>query len=232
MRSANIVSFANDFIGLFYPKICASCSELLVRNEILFCTTCRYELPRTNFHLDKENEVAQIFWGRVPVENATAHFYFHKGGRVQELLHKLKYKGQKEIGVELGKIIGKELEQSPFNQVDAIIPVPLHPSKKRKRGYNQSECVASGIASAMSKPLNINSLVRVVANPTQTRKHRFERWTNVEGIFALKEQRSIENKHILLVDDVVTTGATLEACASALLQAKNVKVSIATVAKA
>ncbi len=227
-----LINIANDFIGLFYPRICASCSEPLVRNETLFCTTCRYELPRTIFHNDKENEVAQIFWGRVPVEYATAHFYFQKGGRVQELLHKLKYKGQKEIGVELGNMMGRDLEQSPFNQIDIVVPVPLHHSKKRKRGYNQSECVASGIAKAMSKPLDTSSLIRIIANPTQTRKHRFERWTNVEGIFALKSPENIENKHILLVDDVVTTGATLEACASVLLQAKNVKVSIVAVAKA
>jgi len=127
------INIANDFIGLLYPRICASCSELLVRNEKLFCTYCRYELPRTKFHLDANNEVAQFFWGRVRVEYATAHFYFQKGGRVQELLHKLKYKGQKEIGVELGMIMGRDLEKSPFQIVDLVIPVPLHRNGKRRQ---------------------------------------------------------------------------------------------------
>ena len=144
----------------------------------------------------------------------------------------LKYKGQKEIGVELGMIMGRDLIKSLFHQIDIVVPVPLHHSKKRKRGYNQSECVASGIAKSMSKQLDTKTLIRTIANPTQTKKHRFERLTNVEGIFALKNPENIENKHILLVDDVVTTGATLEACVSALLTAKNVKVSVVAVAKA
>lgn len=228
----SIINILNDFTGLFYPKICASCDDSLVRNENLFCTACRVGLPRTNFHHDKDNEVAQIFWGRIPVEYATAYFYFQKGGRVQKLLHKLKYKDQKEIGVELGRMIGRDLVQSSFNQVDVIVPVPLHKSKKRKRGYNQSECLAEGLSMSMMKPLDTTSLFRAIANPTQTRKHRYERWTNVESIFKLRYPEAIANKHILLVDDVITTGATLEACASALLEAEGVKVSIVTAAKA
>lgn len=229
MQLTNLVK---HFVALFYPNICAACSEPLVQNEHLLCTTCRYELPKTNFHKDPENDVAKAFWGRVHLENASAHFHFQKGGRVQELLHKLKYKGQQDIGTELGKMIGYDLLQTPFNEADAIIPVPLHPSKKRKRGYNQSECIASGIAEKMKKPLDTKSLQRIIANPTQTKKHRYERWANVDGIFALTNPESITNKHILLVDDVITTGATLEACALALLQAENVKISILAVAKA
>ena len=225
-------NLVRDFAGLFYPHICASCAEALVRNEHLLCTTCRYELPRTNFHTDPENEVAKIFWGRVKIEYASAYFYFQKGGRVQELLHKLKYKGQQEIGVEIGKMIGHDLTSSVFNQVDTIIPVPLHKSKKRKRGYNQSECIATGIAEAMGKPLDTRTLHRTIANATQTKKHRYERWNNVENIFSLINPENISNKHILLVDDVVTTGATFEASASALLHAENVKVSIIAVATA
>jgi ComF family protein len=227
-----IQSIIDDFIGLFYPRICASCAEPLVRNEPLFCTTCRYELPRTNYHINADNEVAQAFWGRVPIEYATAYFHFHKGGRVQELMHKLKYKGQKEIGFELGNMIGHDLAHSPFNIVDIIVPVPLHKSKIRKRGYNQSELIASGLAKAMCKQLDSKTLYRKIANPTQTKKHRFERWSNVEGIFAIRSTENIANKHVLLVDDIVTTGSTLEACANVLLQAENVKVSIVTVARA
>jgi ComF family protein len=229
MLATNIV---DDFLGLLYPRICACCLETLVRNETVFCTSCRYELPRTNYHKEQENEVSQIFWGRVLLENATAYFSFHKGGRVQALMHKLKYKGQQEIGIELGNMIGRDLKQSAFSNADIVVPVPLHKSKQRKRGYNQSECIAEGIAKAMDKPLDTETLYRTIDNPTQTKKHRFERWTNVDCIFSLKKPESIANKHIILVDDVITTGATLEACASALQKAGNVKVSIVAVAKA
>jgi ComF family protein len=228
----SLTNIIKDVINLFYPRICSACSELLVRNEIFLCTQCRYDLPRTHFHKDPDNEVARIFWGRVPVEYATAYFYFQKGGRVQKLLHNLKYKGEKDIGFELGKIMGKELASSPFNQVDVIIPVPLHKRRKLKRGYNQSELIAKGMAEVMGKPLITDVLYRNIANPTQTKKHRYDRWINVEGVFALKNPETIFNKHILLVDDIITTGATLEACASTLCKRANVKISIATVAKA
>lgn len=222
----------SDFTGLFYPRLCASCNEALVKNEVLFCTSCRLDLPRTNYHTDPDNEIARIFWGRVSVVHASAHFYFQKGGRIQTLLHKLKYKSQQHIGIELGKMIGRDLKNSSFNQIDTIIPVPLHKSKKRRRGYNQSECIAIGISEIMGKPLDTKTLQRAIANPTQTKKHRYERWSNVEGIFTLVRPENIANKHILLVDDVITTGATLEASALTLLQAENVKVSIITAAKA
>ena len=226
-----LTNIATDFINLFFPRICPSCDEVLLRNEHFICTKCLYELPKTNFHNDPENEVAQMFWGRVPVENATSYLYFQKGGLAQKLLHKLKYKGQKEIGYQLGRMIGRDLFQSSFNDTQIVVPVPLHKDKLRKRGYNQSECIARGIAEVMENPVS-STLYKILPNPTQTRKHRYERWTNVEGIYALRDEENINNKHILLVDDVVTTGATLEACISALLQAENVTVSVVTVAKA
>lgn len=226
-----LTNIVTDFINLFFPRICACCDEVLLRNEPFLCTKCIYELPRTNFHNDPENEVAQMFWGRVLVENASSFLYFQKGGLAQILLHKLKYKGQKEIGYEIGKMIGRDLLQSPFCDTQVVVPVPLHKSKFRKRGYNQSESIARGIAEIMGNPVS-TTLCKIIPNPTQTKKHRYDRWTNVEGIFALKDPGSIANKHILLVDDVVTTGATLEACTNALFQAENVKVSIVTVAKA
>jgi len=229
MSSINIIT---DFFGLFFPRICASCNESLFRNEIFLCTRCLYELPKTNFQNDPENEVAQMFWGRIPIRHAMAYCYFQKGGHVQKLLHKLKYKGQKEIGYELGKMIGYDLLNTSFIESDLIIPVPLHKSKLRKRGYNQSEYIAKGISEVMGRPVDTGSLLRAIANPTQTNKHRYDRWTNVEGVFVLNYPERIANKHVLLVDDVVTTGATLEACTSALLQAENVKVSIVTLAKA
>ncbi len=158
-------------------------------------------------------------------------YYFAKGGKVQHLLHQLKYKGIKEIGIYTGKLYGVTLKKSPFyTDVDVIIPVPLHPKKQRKRGYNQSEMFACGLAEAFSKPYDIKTLVRTYASETQTKKSRFRRWENVKEIFALKDHQHMINKHILLVDDVVTTGATLEACANMLLQIPGVKVSIATIA--
>ena len=229
MFPTNIIA---DFINLFFPRICASCDDILLRNEHFLCTKCLYELPKTNFHNDPENEVAQMFWGRVLINHATAYLHFQKGGYVQKLLHKLKYKGQKEIGHELGKMIGLDLLHSPFTSAEVIIPVPLHKSKLRKRGYNQSELIAKGIAEVTKNPVITNNLCKSNATPTQTRRHRYDRWLNVEKMFELKDPKSIANKHILLVDDVVTTGATLEACASVLLQAENVKISIVTLAKA
>ncbi len=227
-----LFQYISDFISLFFPQICASCDSNLMRNEKFLCTQCLVELPKTNFHLDAENIVAKNFWGRVHVQAATAHFYFNKGGHVQTLLHKLKYRDEQKIGEELGKIIGHDLKDTSYAFVDVIVSVPLHKSKLRKRGYNQSECIARGISEILGKPLDKKNLIRKAANTTQTKKHRYERWTNVDGIFAITDTIFFANKHVLLVDDVITTGATLEACVEALQQAENVKVSIAVAATA
>lgn len=224
--------FIHDFFGLFYPRICPACDNPLVRNEEFLCTSCLLDLPRTNFHKDPENEVTQMFWGRVNVENASAFLYFQKKSKVQRLLHKLKYKGEKEIGEFLGRSIGNELKETAFNDVDIIIPLPLHPKKQKIRGYNQSEMIALGLGKALDKKVEAGVLIRKIANSTQTRKHRYERWLNVEEVFEVVNHERIANKHVLLVDDVVTTGATLEASAGELLKAENTKVSIITVAKA
>ena len=228
----NLLNLFLDLINLFYPFHCVSCGAVLLPVENTLCIKCIYELPRTNFHLDPNNEVAQMFWGRVHIQYATAFLFFQKGGQVQTMLHKLKYKNQKEIGIGIGKLIGLELKNTQLSEIDLIVPVPLHKSKYRKRGYNQSELIAIGLAESMGKPVETKILYRAIANPTQTRKHRYERWTNVEGIFAIKNSERIVNKHILLVDDIITTGATIEASASALLNLENVKVSIFAIAKA
>lgn len=225
-------SWAEDFLSLLYPNICASCNASLYKGEREVCTRCRSYLPYTRFHHEKDNPVAQLFWGRIEVENATAYFVFRKGSRFQKILHKLKYQNQQSLGVELGRWFGHELLQTDFSTVDCIIPVPLHPKKLQKRGYNQSELLAKGISETMNKPLDIKLLKRIIANPTQTRKGRYERWTNVDGIFELTNPENAQNKHILLVDDVVTTGSTLEACVAAILKAPGAKVSIAVLAMA
>lgn len=223
--------FWNDFISLFFPVICLSCGKSLFRNEDSICTHCLYHLPRTDFHLNNDNPVAKIFWGRVQIEAATSFFTFSKRSNVQQLIHQLKYKGQKQVGVSIGNWYGHELRKSSvFPKVDLIIPVPLHKKKLKKRGYNQSACFAEGLASGMHIPTDPGILFRSSSSETQTKKSRFFRWKNVEQLFYVKNEQLLRHKHVLLVDDVVTTGATLEACAQALLKVEGVKVSIATIA--
>lgn len=218
---------------LLFPRLCVVCGDKLIEQEQWICLHCLHHIPRTNFHLEPENRVAQLFYGRVKLEQATSFFYFSKGSPYQALLHNLKYKGMKELGQEIGKQFAIDLLQSPaFSSVDVICPVPLHPLKEKKRGYNQSWWIASGIAAQMQKELSSENLKRVTATETQTRKNRFERWQNVEGIFELTRPEEFSGKHILLVDDVVTTGSTLEACAHAILSKTNARVSIATLATA
>lgn len=220
-----------DFISLVFPRVCSSCGNTLLRHEHCICNFCLVHLPTTDFHLHPDNQISRLFWGRAPVHHATAMLYFHKGSRVQHLVHLLKYKGKEEVGVYLGKRYGRELQQSPlFADVDLIIPVPLHPKKLRKRGYNQSEVFARGLAQSMEANIDPHTLVRITATDTQTRKSRFRRWENVSEVFAVNQPDRLSGKHVLLVDDVVTTGATLEACVQELLQCRNVRVSIATIA--
>jgi ComF family protein len=220
-----------DFISLIYPHNCLACGDLLQRKEVQICTLCRYKLPKTGFHHEKENPVSKIFWGRVNLFSAASYLFFHKGGTVQSLLHHLKYKGNKEIGKELGQMYGTELKASEFfNTVDLILPVPLHPSKKIKRGYNQSEIICEGLSKGMNVEWRPDVLVREVATETQTRKNRFMRWKNVESIFKVKDEKAIAGKHILLADDIITTGSTIEASTNSLLQTEGTKVSVVSLA--
>jgi ComF family protein len=191
-----------------------------------------YHLPLTHFWDDPENIVAKMFWGRIHIEQAAAFLYFNKGAKVQALLHQFKYKGQKKLGRFMGSLFGNYLKNTSFTLSDLIIPVPLHKLKFRQRGYNQSEWLAEGIAGALDKKIETNLILRAYANESQTRKTRFERWENVESIFAATNTDKLEGKHILLVDDVVTTGATIEACAQVIKKIPGTKVSIATLAYA
>jgi ComF family protein len=220
----------DDFISLLFPRLCYACGNHLLRNENLICTGCYVLIPRTNYHLQPENPVEQLFWGRCLIEKAAAFSFYAKGSRVRNLIHKLKYKGIKEIGYELGRIYAVSLKSSGFTaDIDVIIPVPLHPSKKRIRGFNQSEYISSGISDVTGLPVNSDSLVRKVISATQTNKSRFDRWTNVEGIFRVEDAEAIRGKHILLVDDVITTGSTVESCVNELLKVENVKVSVVAI---
>jgi ComF family protein len=228
----NKLSFVvDDFIGLFYPRLCVACGDRLISQEQYVCMRCWYDLPVNNFHFEKENFVAQLFWGRVKIENATAFFHYRKGSKYQDLIHFIKYKGLKELGYETGLRFGNALAESlAYKNVDVIVPVPLHPRKHKKRGYNHSEWIARGLAAAMEKPVSADNLYRKIYTSTQTRKNRYERWQNVDSIFGLHRPGEFAGKHILLTDDVVTTGSTLEACAYQLLKAEDSKVSVATLA--
>jgi len=223
----------SGFIRLFYPKACAVCGSDLVRGEEAICVSCLYKIPLSRHWHDKENPVAQIFWGRVNIENACAYFLFAKGSKYRPLLHKLKYKGQREIGVELGLHFGQELIKSDFfNDIDFIVPVPLHPKKLRIRGYNQSEVIAEGMSQGMGVPISTTHVVRTEFTATPTRKTRAERIKNVANAFTVSNAEEIKGKHLLLVDDVITTGATLEACAMKLLEVEGCRVSVAALALA
>lgn len=221
----------SDVLELIFPSLCISCSERLISQEKYLCFNCWQDLPVTNFHKNNDNKVAQLFWGRVEIEHATAFFSYKKGSNYQNLIHFIKYKGLKELGFETGRRFGFALlESDAFRSIDIIVPVPLHPKKQKQRGYNQSSCIAEGIANTLHKPVSTNNLFRKIFTSTQTRKNRFERWQNVDGIFGINTPEKFAGKHILLIDDVVTTGSTLEACAYQLLKLPHTKVSIATLA--
>lgn len=223
----------HHLIRLVYPNNCAICNESLVKGEEAICTSCLFQLPKTNYHENSDNEIERRFWGKVHLEAATAYYHFDKGAMVQKLLHQLKYKGNQEIGVVLGRQMANSLKNTVFNEdIDLIVPVPLHKKTLQKRGYNQSTCIAEGIAEVFGKDIDTKTLIRVQENSTQTKKGVFERWENSQGIFDLKDATLFENKHILLIDDVLTTGSTLESCAQAILQAKGSKVSILSLAVA
>lgn len=226
-----LAELAEDLFSLVYPLVCMACGKALFRNEEVICTHCRYHLPRTGYHLFPENPVHKLFWGRVNIGMASSCFLFTKGGAVQEMVHQLKYNTQTDVGIVLGKLYGSELKESPFFKgIDVIVPVPLHPKKLRKRGYNQCDFFAHGLSSSLDVPADTVNFRRVVATGTQTRRSRFDRWKNVEYVFSAQQPQLLQGKHILLVDDVVTTGATLEACAQQLLAIPGTRVSIATIA--
>lgn len=222
-----------DLQELFFPRTCIVCGKILLPSEHAVCTGCLAALPFTGFHsTPSDNPIARSFWGKLPVEKATSYFYYHKGGAASCLLRALKYNGRKDIGYVLGRYAACELQPSGFfSGIDFLVPVPLHPLRERKRGYNQSREIARGISSIVQIPLLETCLSRCHNNLTQTHKSSFERWQNTVGLFTdTPFSASLKDKHILLIDDVLTTGATLVACADALSGIPGLRISLFTLA--
>lgn len=225
-----VKDYWTNFVHLFFPHTCMGCNADIMPEQFL-CTECLMQLPHTGFFEAADNPVEQSFYGRVPINAAAAAFYFTKQSLVQQLLFQLKYKGRQDVGIWLGQQIGHQLNISKrFQPIDAIIPLPLHPKKEKLRGYNQSTCIAKGIAEVLQKPVYTNVIVRNKYTHTQTQKNRVQRWENMNDAFTIIEPEILKQQNILLVDDVITTGATLEACTNALLSVPVASVQIATAA--
>ena len=228
-----IKDWLSSFLSLLFPRCCVVCDRPLAKGEECICTVCNINLPRTNYHLRKDNPVERLFWGQIPLERATSFFFYEKGSDFRLILHRLKYGGQKEIGAIMGRYMAAELLSSHFFQgIDVIIPIPLHKKKQQIRGYNQSEWIARGITAVTGIPIDTESILRKKNTETQTRKSVFERRDNVEGIFELQHPETLAGKHILIVDDVLTTGSTTLACASCLVDVEDIRISILTLAMA
>jgi len=222
-----------SLINLFFPKVCSGCSSFLVSNENVICTVCRHDLPLTNHHLNSENDAFKKFYGRIPVIHTSALFYFHKKGIVQELIHNLKYKGHEEIGTILGEWYAEDLKNIDLlKSVDEIIPVPLHPKKLKERGYNQVTAFGEALSSSLNIDYNDSLLIRNVYSKTQSKKNLLGRTEGIETIFDVSFTEKDHNKHFLLIDDVITTGSTLEACSRALLKIPGAKISVVCMAMA
>lgn len=224
-------SLSAAMLHLVYPKLCASCNRELPAGHNCFCLKCQLKLHPSDMYRSVENEFTNRFWGRVPLQTGAAMYYFTRKSPIQKALHQLKYKNQPEIGILIGRAFAKQLLTNPvFQSIDAIVPVPLHPKKEKLRGYNQSTQIANGLSEVLGKPVLSTALQRMAFTKTQTSKKRTDRFQNMQTVFVAPKPNILCNKHLLLVDDILTTGATLETCAQTLLDIPGVKVSMATIA--
>jgi ComF family protein len=227
------VRWLEDLAALFFPQPCTGCGEPVPPGGIPVCQRCLAGLPATGFEKQPGNPVEKLFRGRIPLAGACSIFYFTRGSALQSMIHHLKYLDRPDIGHFLGRRMGEALYASGrFRNMEALVPLPLYPQRQRQRGYNQAEEIAKGIAEAMQIPVLPGAVARVSRTDTQTRKNRLDRWKNVSGSFSVRKEQLLHYRQVLLVDDVVTTGATLEACGSALLEVGGLQLGIATLAYA
>lgn len=227
----HIMTLASNLGFLLFPSYCSACNRNLMHYEKAICLHCQSHLPRLHICDQADNVVEKVFWGRFNPESATALLKMPRNGMVHRLIHRLKYHNDREVGERLGALLGHELSLSRrMNTFDVIIPVPLHPKKLHLRGYNQCDCIADGIAEVLGAAVLRDNLSRVQYNGSQTRRGRMSRWGNVKDVFWIRYPELLEGKHVLLIDDVITTGATIEACARAILKVKDVKLSVAALA--
>ncbi|MBR4440966.1 MAG: ComF family protein [Bacteroidales bacterium] len=225
--------FLSDMVDVAYPVVCYGCGKPLTDSEHCICLPCLVNLGTTDMHKEEPNEVTDLFLNKTPVVHGCSYFKYIKCGLLQLLIHDLKYRGRPEIGEYLGRIAGQGLKQSGmFNDVDYIVPVPLHPKKLKTRGYNQSLMIAQGLSQILGIPIDTSVLIKTVYNTTQTKKHRFERYLNSLNLFKAVFNPAVYGKHLLLVDDVLTTGSTLESCVNELKTIQGVRVSVFTLARA
>ena len=223
----------NDLLHLFFPKLCMLCQTPLVGGEEHICLKCLCDLPRTGHNFLEENPATYLFGGKVPVYHAAAFLHYENGGHVQKLIHSLKYHDNREIGFRLGRMAGLRYQKAILSdRPDLLLPVPLHPKKRKQRGYNQSEWIARGLNTLLKLPIDTTSLRRTKETETQTHKQTYDRWLNMQDIFSVVDREALAGKHILLIDDVITTGSTIGACAEALLTIPGVRVSVLAIAMA
>lgn len=226
-----IVKAFQNLVSLFFPEMCLGCKKMLLENELVICTVCRHEIPQTNFHLTHENEGYQKFYGRIPVAFVGCFLYYHKKGIVQELIHGLKYRGHQAVGTQIGSWYAESLKNVPeISRVDVIIPVPLHKKRLRKRGYNQVTTFGLALATNLSLDYDAGILVRKIHSATQSKKNLLDRMAGASAVFDVEFDESHHGKHFLVIDDVLTTGATLENCCRAILKIPDAQVSIVTMA--
>ncbi len=228
-----VFSVLSDLVALFYPRVCAGCDAHLMKHEENLCLVCKHNLPKTYFWDYDVNPIEKLFWGKIPVHAACAFLHFEQGEVVQELMHRLKYEGKTGVGFELGKMFASILrEKDWFADMDLILPIPLHVTKQARRGYNQSLFIADGMAEVFGCPVKPQILKRTLASVSQTRKSRFVRTENVSSVFKVMDANLVKGKNVLIVDDVVTTGATLESVGAQLVSAGVNKLYLATLAVA
>ncbi|GAB4374981.1 MAG: ComF family protein [Salibacteraceae bacterium] len=226
----NLTRIQKELTGMLFPSACCGCGRALAIDAFTLCSGCEDHLPLTKYWNVRDNPVERLFWGKIFPERASSFLFFTRGGMVQQMIHQLKYRGKTDVGTVLGQKFGEHLNHTQYAECDLILPVPLHRKRQQHRGYNQCDFIASGLSLALNIPIENHAVKRVRYTESQTRKGVYQRWINVKELFEVAEPERVASRHVLLVDDVVTTGSTLEACAGALQSVPGTRVSIATIA--